>query len=127
MHGRISLSFYNYTVARPSIPLVYNQKDEDFQNDDDTPHTIAVLIESAPGTLVYQDNDESWYYEEPAEGTSISNEYPFILVRKLNPNVVIPIQRTPSAAGFDLATSEARAIEPRGRNLVPTGLSLEIP
>ncbi|KAG6483801.1 hypothetical protein ZIOFF_060501 [Zingiber officinale] len=106
-------------VARPSIPLAYNQKDEEVQNDDAAPHTIAVLIESAPGTLVYQDNDESWYYDEPAEGTSISNEYPFILVRKLNPNAVIPIQRTLGAAGFDLAASEARTIEPRGRNWYP--------
>ncbi|KAG6474399.1 hypothetical protein ZIOFF_068334 [Zingiber officinale] len=126
MDKRISLSFYNYTTAQPSKPLTYNEKDEEIQGNEDVSHIITVLVEQAPGVFIYQD-DPKPLDNNNTEEAAVSNNYPFVLAHKLTPNAVIPIQRTPGAVGFDLVASEAQMIEPRGRGLVSTGLSLEIP
>ncbi|KAG6472354.1 hypothetical protein ZIOFF_069814 [Zingiber officinale] len=72
------------------------------------------------------DNPGPLYNNNNTEEATVSNNFPFVLARKLTPNAVIPIQRTLGAVGFDLAASEAETIEPRGRGLVSTGLCLEI-
>ncbi|KAG6476285.1 hypothetical protein ZIOFF_065524 [Zingiber officinale] len=123
MDGKISLSFHNYTTTQPSKPPTYNKKDEEIQGNEDVSHSIAILVEQAPGVFVYQDDLEPLYNNNTEE----TDNYPFVLAHKLTTNAVIPIQRTPGAAGFDLAASEAQTIEPRGHGLVSTGLSLEIP
>ncbi|KAG6483211.1 hypothetical protein ZIOFF_059853 [Zingiber officinale] len=50
-----------------------------------------------------------------------------ILVHKLTKTAVMLKNKTTGAAGFDLAADQSTVIEPRGRALIPTGLSLEIP
>ncbi|KAG6474161.1 hypothetical protein ZIOFF_068085 [Zingiber officinale] len=73
------------------------------------------------------DDPEPLYNNNNTDKATVYNNFPFILAHKLTPNAIIPIQRTPGAAGFDLAFNEAQTIEPRGRGVVSTGLCLEIP
>ncbi|KAG6472353.1 hypothetical protein ZIOFF_069813 [Zingiber officinale] len=55
------------------------------------------------------DDPEPLYNNNNTEEATVSNNFPFVLARKLTPNAVIPIQRTPGAVGFDLAASDCLA------------------
>ncbi|KAG6510513.1 hypothetical protein ZIOFF_028537 [Zingiber officinale] len=57
------------------------------------------------------------------EGT----DHPYLLVHKLSPFAIIPARKTTGAARLDLATSEDCIIQPRGRGLIFTEISMEIP
>ncbi|KAG6537925.1 hypothetical protein ZIOFF_003028 [Zingiber officinale] len=102
--GRISVSFTNYTAARE-------------QNDEIEHELLAVLKEKA----IKEDNPTQ--YPE----ASSQESFPYILVHKLTSIAVMMKNKTLGAAGFDLAADQSIIIQPKGRALVPTGLSLEIP
>ncbi|KAG6474209.1 hypothetical protein ZIOFF_068133 [Zingiber officinale] len=115
MDGRISLSFHNYIATQTSQQPIYNERDEEIQNQE----LIAVLIEKADGVFEEVDN--------PTNLDTKDTSHPYLLVHKLSPYVVIPFHKTSGAAGFDIAASEECVIPPRGRRLIRTGLSMEIP
>ncbi|KAG6472974.1 hypothetical protein ZIOFF_070454 [Zingiber officinale] len=105
--GRISVSFTNYTAARE-------------QNDEIEHELLAVLKEKA--IKVNYEDDPTQYPE-----ASNQESFPYILVHKLTSIAVMMKNKTSGAAGFDLVADQSIIIEPRGRALVPTGLSLKIP
>ncbi|KAG6532104.1 hypothetical protein ZIOFF_005942 [Zingiber officinale] len=104
--GRISVSFTNYTAARE-------------QNDEIEHELLAVLKEKA---IINYEDDPTQYPE-----ASNQESFPYILVHKLTGTAVMMKNKTSGAAGFDFATDQSIIIEPRGRALVPTELTLEIP
>ncbi|KAG6474309.1 hypothetical protein ZIOFF_068235 [Zingiber officinale] len=138
MDGRISLSFSNYAAAQPSEAPTpnYNNKDEEVYE------TLAVLIETQPGTFSYFDGTTEEYYEiygdmddqitkgkqivDPDERYSSQTE-PHILVNKISQHAVLPKRQTKGSADLDIAASHAAVIEPYGRDLIHTGLRIEIP
>ncbi|KAG6529731.1 hypothetical protein ZIOFF_011945 [Zingiber officinale] len=82
------------------------------------------LIEKYPGIdicLGYEDD-----YNQ-IQASSDKEEYLYILVHCLTNSAVMLEQKSSRAAGFDLAVDKTTIIEPRGRALISTGLSLEIP
>ena len=50
-----------------------------------------------------------------------------IKIKRLNPDIPIPIYATEQAAGFDLIAGEEVIIPPEETRLVKTGLSIELP
>jgi dUTP pyrophosphatase len=48
-------------------------------------------------------------------------------IRRLRPDVALPVYQTPESAGFDLAAGEDMTIQPGEVRLVPTGLVIEVP
>lgn len=48
-------------------------------------------------------------------------------VKKLSENATLPVRATSNAAGYDLFSAEDKVIEPRGKALIKTDLSLAIP
>ncbi|KAG6518126.1 hypothetical protein ZIOFF_021528 [Zingiber officinale] len=80
---------------------------------------VAVLIERENG--VFEEIDI------PTNPDTEETDYPYLLVHKLSSNAIIPIRQSTGATGLDLTTSEDCVIPPRGRGLIPTGISLEIP
>ncbi|KAG6510480.1 hypothetical protein ZIOFF_028504 [Zingiber officinale] len=102
----ISLSFNNYKAATSARAIQYNTRDE-VQSDEESFHTLAVLIEKAPGVLAYEDDYESLYDGQLTNEVTTNEEYPFILVCKLSVNAVLPQQKTLGVAGFDLVTPNA--------------------
>ena len=50
-----------------------------------------------------------------------------LLVKKKDPNAVIPIRATPGSAGYDLTSVESHIILPGHRAVVSTGLSIAVP
>jgi dUTP pyrophosphatase len=50
-----------------------------------------------------------------------------VLVRRLDPDLPMPARAREDDAGLDLYAAQAATIEPGGRALVPTGISLAIP
>ncbi|KAG6503124.1 hypothetical protein ZIOFF_035414 [Zingiber officinale] len=187
--SRISLSFSNYTAAQPSENPQYNSKDEEVFE------TLAVLIETKLGVLIYSDDEyenskekrkkekrkekyktgrwdslgqpsgkfdyyvnydipqipsdlqlppPSWGDEEenapdkPNEREGLDHEValeerysssyePHILVHRISSQAVIPERQTSGSAGLDIAASHAAVIEPYGRDLIHTGLQIEVP
>ncbi|KAG6496110.1 hypothetical protein ZIOFF_043958 [Zingiber officinale] len=81
----ISLSFSNYKAATSARAIQYNARDEEVQSDEESFHTLAVLIEKAPGVLVYEDDYGPPYDGQPTLEARISEECPFILRAKLVP------------------------------------------
>ncbi|KAG6532409.1 hypothetical protein ZIOFF_006251 [Zingiber officinale] len=56
-----------------------------------------------------------------------STTEPHILINKITPNAVTPSRRSEGSAGLDISASHASIIEPYGRDLIHTGLRIEIP
>ncbi|KAG6499685.1 hypothetical protein ZIOFF_039476 [Zingiber officinale] len=136
MDGCISLSLSNYAAAQPSEAPNYNNKDEEVYE------TLAVLIETQSGTFTYFDGSAEEYYEIYGDmdnyitkGKQIidqderysSQSEPHILVDKISQHAVLPKRQTKGSAGLDIAASHAAVIEPYGRDLIYTGLRIEIP
>jgi len=48
-------------------------------------------------------------------------------IKRLRPDVALPIYQTSGSAGFDLAASEDVTVQPGEVTLVPTGLVIEVP
>jgi dUTP pyrophosphatase len=48
-------------------------------------------------------------------------------IKRLRPDVLLPVYHTPESAGFDLAASEDVTVQPGEVKLVPTGLVIEVP
>ncbi|KAG6527610.1 hypothetical protein ZIOFF_009733 [Zingiber officinale] len=116
MDGRISLSFNNYIVAQSARQAIYTERDEELQSQNDK--IIAVLIERENG--IFEEVD---ILTNPDRKET---DYPYLLVHKLSSNAIIPTKQSTGAAGLDLAASEDCVIPPRGRGLIPTGISMEI-
>ncbi|KAG6520999.1 hypothetical protein ZIOFF_018064 [Zingiber officinale] len=117
MDGRIYLSFNNYIVAQSAEQVIYNKRDEETQSQNG--EIVAVLIERENG--VFEEIDI------PTNPDIEETDYPYLLVHKLSSNAIIPIRQSTGATGLDLTTSEDYVIPPRGRGLIPIGISLEIP
>ncbi|KAG6492672.1 hypothetical protein ZIOFF_047637 [Zingiber officinale] len=134
LDGRISLSFNNYAAAQVAEPPKYNDRDEEI---------LAILIETHPGVFTYFDGTESEYLENYGDSDNIydkgkqiaeqdysrysPNTEPHILVNRMFPQAVLPKRKTEGSAGLDIAASHDAIIEPYGRELVHTGLRIEIP
>ncbi|KAG6493095.1 hypothetical protein ZIOFF_048071 [Zingiber officinale] len=56
-----------------------------------------------------------------------STTEPHILVNKISPCAVIPTRQTEGSVDLDISVSHATVIEPYGRDLIHTGLRIEIP
>ncbi|KAG6536529.1 hypothetical protein ZIOFF_001587 [Zingiber officinale] len=56
-----------------------------------------------------------------------STTEPHILINKISPNAVTPSRQSEGSAGVDISASHAAVIEPNGRDLIHTGLRIEIP
>ncbi|KAG6514285.1 hypothetical protein ZIOFF_024634 [Zingiber officinale] len=108
--GRVSLSFSGYRVARQAEPLHSNTKDEEVPSDEEIFHTIAVLIEQTP--VIPPKEQQSLDPEVIEENLDI---YPDILVHRISPHAKLPIRRSSSVVGYDLATSQDCLIPARGR------------
>ncbi|KAG6527471.1 hypothetical protein ZIOFF_009573 [Zingiber officinale] len=125
MDGRISVSFSSYAAARPTEQPTFNNKDEEVYE------TLAVLIETKPGVFTNYDAKPRSPEEKQARETS-SERYssitePHILINKISPDTVTPTRHTEGSAVLDIAASHAAVIEPYGRDLIHTGLQIEIP
>ncbi|KAG6521149.1 hypothetical protein ZIOFF_018215 [Zingiber officinale] len=133
MDGRISLSFSNYATAHPSEQPIYNNKDEEI---------LAILIEIKPGAFTNFEGTVDEYYEEYGDiddyieiGKQIidqderysSTPEPHVLVNKISQHATLPQRQTEGSAGLDISASHAAIIEPYGRDLIHTGLRIEIP
>ncbi|KAG6470144.1 hypothetical protein ZIOFF_071201 [Zingiber officinale] len=136
LDGRISLSFNNYKAAQVAEPPKYNDRDEEI---------LAVMIETQPGVFTYFDGTESEYFENYGDSENIydkgkqiaeQEDYfpryspktePHILVNRMFPQAVLPKRKTEGSAGLDIAASHDAIIEPYGRELIHTGLRIEIP
>ena len=57
----------------------------------------------------------------------MSLEFPALKVKKLHENARLPVRGSAHAIGADLCCVEAFTLQPLERQLVPTGLALEIP
>ncbi|KAG6499754.1 hypothetical protein ZIOFF_039546 [Zingiber officinale] len=99
----------------------YNSKDEEIQSDEETFHTLAVLVGQTLDDPTYGEGDN---YYEPVQDTETQ---PFVLVHKISPCAVIPQQKSANTAGFDLVTNEPCIIKAKGRGNFSTSISLEIP
>ncbi|KAG6506309.1 hypothetical protein ZIOFF_031632 [Zingiber officinale] len=56
-----------------------------------------------------------------------STTEPYILINKITPNAVTPSRQSEGSAGLDISASHLAVIEPYGRDLIHTGLRIEIP
>ncbi|KAG6532471.1 hypothetical protein ZIOFF_006317 [Zingiber officinale] len=56
-----------------------------------------------------------------------STTEPHILVNKITPNAVMPSRQSEGSAGLDVSANHTAVIEPYGRELIHTGLRIEIP
>ncbi|KAG6506751.1 hypothetical protein ZIOFF_032080 [Zingiber officinale] len=56
-----------------------------------------------------------------------STTEPHILINKITPNAVTPSWQSEGSAGLDISVSHAAVIEPYDRDLIHTGLRIEIP
>ncbi|KAG6478398.1 hypothetical protein ZIOFF_061840 [Zingiber officinale] len=97
--SRISLSFDNYTIATSTRAIQFNDKDEETQSDEESFHTLAVLIDNASGDQTSKNQHELSCDERPI---TTKDEHSFILVRKLSPFAVIPQRKTSGAAGTSI-------------------------
>ncbi|KAG6506565.1 hypothetical protein ZIOFF_031889 [Zingiber officinale] len=70
------------------------------------------------GKQIIEQDDEDKYSSKPE---------PHILINKISPHAVTPTRHTKGSAGFDISASHAAVIEPYGRDLIHTGLRIEIP
>ncbi|PKA61940.1 Deoxyuridine 5'-triphosphate nucleotidohydrolase [Apostasia shenzhenica] len=52
---------------------------------------------------------------------------PFLKVKKLSPNAILPSRASPLSAGYDLSSATAAKVPARGKALIPTDLSIAIP
>ncbi|KAG6479306.1 hypothetical protein ZIOFF_062769 [Zingiber officinale] len=141
MDGRISLSFNNYIAAPTPEQPKYNDKDEEI---------LAVLIETKPGVYVYYDGEADDYYEEQKSKYKTGRwdtlgqpsgkfdyyvnydipeipSFPEIPPTGWDDEVVTPSRQSEGSAGLDISASHATIIEPYGRDLIHTGLGIEIP
>ncbi|KAG6510692.1 hypothetical protein ZIOFF_028723 [Zingiber officinale] len=121
--GRVSISFSNYTAARDCtleeeeeseliVVLTKVSYEEDY----------VIPTEKHPAIDVNID-----YEEDPNQIIASLEEYPYILVHRLSSSSKMLEHKSLGATGFDLVANKTVIIEPRGRALVSTGLSLEIP
>ena len=62
---------------------------------------------------------------EPIKFNAIQGEK--LLIKKLDPKAMMPLQGSPYAAGFDLHALEAATVPARGKALIKTGLAMSIP
>ncbi|KAG6499444.1 hypothetical protein ZIOFF_039232 [Zingiber officinale] len=115
----MSVSFSNYKAASSSKTIKYNDKDEEIQSDEGTIQTLAAFIERDNGILEEVDIPTNPEIEE--------TDYPYLLVHKLSPLAIIPARKTTGTVGLDLAASEDCIIQPQGRGLISTGISMEVP
>ncbi|KAG6507943.1 hypothetical protein ZIOFF_033298 [Zingiber officinale] len=104
--------YVNYDIPQiPSnlqlLPLSWGDEEE---NDPNTP-----------------DKSEKREQETTTEDRYSSSYEPHILVHKISSMAVIPERQTAGFAGLDIAASHAAVIEPYGRDLIHTGLQIEIP
>ncbi|KAG6494088.1 hypothetical protein ZIOFF_049107 [Zingiber officinale] len=119
----------------PSEQPVYNNKDEEIQE------ILAVLIEIKPRVFTNFEGTADEYYEEYGDiddyiekGKQIidqderysSTPEPHILVNKISQHATLPQRQTEGSAGLDVSASHAAVIEPYDRDLVHTGLRIEI-
>ncbi|CAB9498032.1 5'-triphosphate nucleotidohydrolase [Seminavis robusta] len=56
-----------------------------------------------------------------------SSSTPRLLVKRLTDNAILPVRKSPLAAGYDLSSSENKTIPSGGTVLVKTGLSIACP
>ncbi|KAG6499753.1 hypothetical protein ZIOFF_039545 [Zingiber officinale] len=66
MNGRISISFNNYLASSSAQIASYNSKDEEIQSDEETFHTLAVLVGQTLDDPTYGEGDD---YYEPIQDT----------------------------------------------------------
>ncbi|KAG6499764.1 hypothetical protein ZIOFF_039556 [Zingiber officinale] len=132
MDGRISLSFSNYAAAQPAEEPKYNNNDEEI---------LAVLIETHPRVFTHYEGTEEEYFENYGDydeymvkGKQVTEQeeerYSFethILVNRMFPQAILPKWQTEGSVGLDIAASHASIIEPYGKDLIHTGLRMEIP
>ncbi|KAG6489983.1 hypothetical protein ZIOFF_051265 [Zingiber officinale] len=115
MDGQISLSFSNYAAVQPSEQPTYNNKDEEIQE------ILAVLIEAKQEVST---NYKGTADESDEEYAKMRNKGK----KSLNTQQeVLPKRQTEGSAGLDIKASHAAVIEPYGRDLIHTGLRIEIP
>ncbi|KAG6514252.1 hypothetical protein ZIOFF_024599 [Zingiber officinale] len=65
--------------------------------------------------------------EETSSERYSSTTEPHILINKISQYAVTPTRQTEGSAGLDIVASHASIIEPYGRDLIHTGLRIEIP
>jgi dUTP pyrophosphatase len=58
---------------------------------------------------------------------SALEERPTLKVKKLKPNAVVPEYQTPGAAGLDLVATKDVYLDCGSRDVVPTGIAIEVP
>ncbi|KAM1118332.1 hypothetical protein FF1_042571 [Malus domestica] len=62
------------------------------------------------------------------ENSDVSgNAAPFFRVKKLSEKAVLPARGSPLSAGYDLSSATETKVPARGKALVPTDLSIEVP
>ncbi|XP_039139691.1 deoxyuridine 5'-triphosphate nucleotidohydrolase [Dioscorea cayenensis subsp. rotundata] len=59
--------------------------------------------------------------------TESRNLSPFLRIKKLSENAVMPSRASPLSAGYDLSSAVETKVPARGKALVPTDLSIAIP
>ncbi|KAG6510112.1 hypothetical protein ZIOFF_028120 [Zingiber officinale] len=118
--------------AQPAEEPKYNNNDEEI---------LAVLIETHLGVFTHYEGTEEEYFENygdydeyMSKGKQVAEQEeerypsePHILVNRMFPQAVLPKRQTEGSAGLDIAASHAAIIEPYGRDLIHTGLRIEIP
>ncbi|XP_042446392.1 deoxyuridine 5'-triphosphate nucleotidohydrolase-like [Zingiber officinale] len=100
-------------------PPRYNHRDEEIQSDEESLHTLAVLVEQASRVFAYID--------DPVDETPEDQIYPNVPVYFSSPYAILPERKSSGTAGYDLAASHDCTIPPRGRAQIHTGIGMEIP
>ncbi|KAG6506517.1 hypothetical protein ZIOFF_031841 [Zingiber officinale] len=115
MDGRISLSFNNYTAAPTPEQPKYNDKDEEI---------LAVLIETKPGVYVYYDGEADDYCKEQKSKYKTGR---WDTLGQPSGKFDYYSQVKGNRRDLNISASHAAVIEPYGRDLIHTGLRIEIP
>ncbi|KAG6495846.1 hypothetical protein ZIOFF_043675 [Zingiber officinale] len=116
-----SLQGLNWVIKPTQVFIpIYNSKDEEIQCDEETFHTLVVLVGQTLDDPTSREGDN---YYEPVQDTETQL---FILVHKISPYAVIPQQKSVNTASFDLVANEPCIIKAKGRGKISTGISLEI-
>ncbi|KAG6538489.1 hypothetical protein ZIOFF_003612 [Zingiber officinale] len=97
----------------------YNHCDEEIQSDEESLHTLVVLMEQALRVFTY--------IYDPVDEILEDQIYPDVPVYLFSPSAILPKRKSSSVVGYDLAASHNCTIPPRRRAQIHTGIGMAIP
>ncbi|XP_078430421.1 DUTP-PYROPHOSPHATASE-LIKE 1 [Wolffia australiana] len=81
--------------------------------------SMVTSVEEEPATKIQKVLEE--------KSDDVSANLPFLKVKRLSENAVLPSRASPLSAGYDLSSAVTAKVPARGKVLIPTDLSIAIP